>query len=101
MGKAEKFSPSPTYRKGGSKRPKTILEAVRPADGNATRQHARESDAMRMNETIETERETSETDEKWQNVQQAIIEHDPKRQYACTNDNHAFLSSEDPARFQD
>ena len=68
MGKAEKLSPSPTYPKSESKRTKVILEAVRRTDGNAIRQHARESAAMKMDETIETDRETIETDEKWQTL---------------------------------
>ena len=45
-----------------------IVEAVRRTNENAIRQHARESVAMRMNETLETDRETIETDEKWQTV---------------------------------
>ena len=68
MGKAEKLSPSPTYPKSGSKRTKVILEAVRRTDENTIRQHARESAAMKMDETIETDRETIETDEQWQTV---------------------------------
>ena len=68
MGKAGKLSPSATYPKGGSKRTKMIVEAVRRTDENAIRQHAGESAAMKMDETIETNRETSETDEKWQTV---------------------------------
>ena len=66
MGKVEKLSPSPTYPRSGSKRTKVILEAVRRTDENAIRQHASESAAMKMDETIETNRETSETDEKCQ-----------------------------------
>ena len=68
MGKAEKLSPSPTYPKKGSKRTKMIVEAVRRTDENAIRQLARENASMKMDETIETDRETSETDEKWQTV---------------------------------
>ena len=68
MGTEEKLSPSPTYPKSGSKRSKMIVKAVRRTDGNATRQHARESAAMKMDETIETDRETIDTDEKWQTV---------------------------------
>jgi hypothetical protein len=68
MGKAEKLSPSSTYLKGGSKRTKMILEAVKRTDENVIRQLARENAAMKMDETIETDRETSETDEKWQTV---------------------------------
>ena len=68
MGKAEKLSPSPTYSKSGSKRSKMIVKAVRRADENVTRQNASENTAMKMNETVETDRETSETDEKWQTV---------------------------------
>ena len=68
MGKAEKLSPSPTYPKSGSKRTKVILEAFRRTDENTIRQHARESAAMKMDETIETDRETIETDEQWQTV---------------------------------
>ena len=45
-----------------------ILEAVRRTDENAIRQHARESAAMKMDETIETDRETIATDDKWQTV---------------------------------
>ena len=68
MGKAEKLSPSPTYPKGGSKRIKMIVDAVRRTDENVIRQHARENDSRKMDETIETDRETIETDEKWQTV---------------------------------
>ena len=68
IGKAEKLSPSPTYPKSGSKRTTMILKAVRRTDENAIRQHARGSAAMRTNENIETDRETIETDEKWQTV---------------------------------
>ena len=59
MGKAEKLSPSPTYPKGGSKRTQVILEAVRRTDENAP---------IKLDETTETNRETSETDEKWRTV---------------------------------
>ena len=45
-----------------------ILEAVRRTDENAIRQHAIENAAMKMDETVETDRETSETDEKWQTI---------------------------------
>ena len=45
-----------------------ILEAVRRTDENGIRQHSRESAAIKMDETIETDRETIETDEKWQMV---------------------------------
>ena len=68
MGKAEQLSPSPTYPKSGSKRSKVIVEAVRRTDKNAIRQLARENASMKMDDTIETDRETSETDEKWQMV---------------------------------
>ena len=68
MGKVEKLSPSPTQPKGGSKSTKVILEAVRRTDENAMRQHARENTAMKMDEIIDTDRETSETDENWQTV---------------------------------
>jgi hypothetical protein len=64
MGKAEKLSLSPTYPKSGSKRIKMIAEAVRRTDENAIKQLARENPAMKMDETIETDRERSETDEK-------------------------------------
>jgi hypothetical protein len=68
MGKAEKLSPSPTYSKSGSKRSKTIVKAARQTDESAIRQHARENAAMKMDETIDTARETIETDENWQTV---------------------------------
>ena len=68
MGKAEELSPSPTYLKGVSNRTKVILEAVGRTDENAIRPHARESAAMKMDGTIETDRETSDTDEEWQTV---------------------------------
>ena len=68
VGKAEKLSPSPTYPKSESKRTKVILGAVRRTDGNAFRQLARENAAMEMDEIIETDRETSETDENWHRV---------------------------------
>ena len=68
MGKVEKLSPSPTYSKSGSKRTKVILEALRRTDENATGQHVRENTAMKMDETIETDREMSEIDENWQTV---------------------------------
>ena len=64
IGKVEKLSLSPSYPKGGSKMTKTILEAVRRTDENATRQLATENAVMKMDEAIETDRETSETDEK-------------------------------------
>ena len=68
MGKAEKLSPSPTYPKSGSKRSKVIFEAVRRTDENATGQHASENTAMKIDETVETNRETGETDENWSTV---------------------------------
>ena len=68
MGKVEKLSPSPTYSKSGSKRSKMIVKAVRGTDENVTSQNASENTAMKMDETVETERETSETDENWQTV---------------------------------
>ena len=68
MGKAEKLSPSPIYPKGGSKRIKMIVKAVRRTDENAISQLARENASRKMDETIETDRETIETDEKWQMV---------------------------------
>ena len=100
MGKAEKLSPSPTYPKSGSKRTKMILETVRRTDENAIRQHARENAAIKMDETIETDRETSETDEKWQTVSNQRSNKIQKNYYACTNDNHEFLWTEDPTRFE-
>ena len=83
MGKAEKLSPSPTYPKGGSKRIKTILEAVRRTDENAIRQLARENAAMKMDETIETDRHTSDFDQKWQTVNNPRLKKIPK------NNTHA------------
>ena len=68
MGKVQKLSPSPTYSKSGSKRSKMIIKAIRQTDENAIRQHARENAAMKMDETIDTDRVTNETDEKWQSV---------------------------------
>ena len=68
MGKAEKLSPSPTYSKSGSKRSKMIVKAVRQTDKNATGQHATATSAMKMDEAVETDRETSESDENWQTV---------------------------------
>jgi hypothetical protein len=68
MGKVEKLSPLPTYSTGGSKRTNMILEDVRRTDENAIRQYAGENAAMKMDETIETVRQTSETNEKWQTV---------------------------------
>jgi hypothetical protein len=66
MGKVEKLSPSPTYSKSGSKISKMIVKAVRKTDENATGQHASENTATKMDETVATDRETSETDENWQ-----------------------------------
>ena len=68
MGKAEKLSPSPTYSKSGSKRSKMIVKAVRQTEENATGQLANENTATKMDETVETNGETSETDENWQTV---------------------------------
>ena len=68
MSKAEKLSPSPTYSKSGSNRSKMIVKAVRRTDENVTRQNACENPPMKMDETVETERETIETDKKWQAV---------------------------------
>ena len=66
MGTTEKLSLSSTHPKGGFKRSKMMAEAVRRTDENAIRQHARENAAMKMEEIIETDRETSKTDEQWQ-----------------------------------
>ena len=68
MGKVEKLSPSLTYSKSGSKRTKVILEALKRTDENTTGQHVSENTAMKMDETIETDREMSEIDENWQTV---------------------------------
>ena len=71
MGKAEKLSPSPTYSNSGSKRSKMIVKAVRQTDESATRQYVSANTAMKMDETVETvetDRETSESDENWQTV---------------------------------
>ena len=68
MGKVEKLSPSPTYSKSGSKRSKMIVKAVRQSDENVTSQNASENIALNMDETVETDRETSETDDNWQTV---------------------------------
>jgi hypothetical protein len=54
MGKAEKLSPPPTYSKSGSKRSKMTVKTVRRTDRNATKQHASESTAMKMDGTVET-----------------------------------------------
>ena len=43
-----------------------IVKAVRQTDENATEQHASANTAMKMDETVETERETSESDANWQ-----------------------------------
>jgi hypothetical protein len=64
MSKAEILSSSPTYLEVESKRTKVIFKAVTRTDANAIRQLARENASMKMDETIETDRETSETDEK-------------------------------------
>ena len=64
---------------------------MRQTDENAIRQHASENAAMKMDENIETDRDTSETDENWQTVSEPTIEQDTKNQYACTNDNHELL----------
>jgi hypothetical protein len=96
MGKVYKLSPSPTSSKRGSKRSKMIVKAIRQTDENAIRQLARENAAMKMDETIETDRETSETDEKWQTVSNQRT-NKVKYQYACTNDKHEFLVTEGPA----
>ena len=68
MGKAEKLSPSPTFSKSGSKRSKMIVKAVRQTDKNATGQHATANTAMQMDEAVDNDRETSESDENWQTV---------------------------------
>ena len=68
MGKVEKHSPSPTYSKSGSKRSKMVIKAVRQTDEIATGQHASENTATKMDETVETDRDTSETDDNWQTV---------------------------------
>ena len=68
MGRVEKLSPSPTYSTSGSKRSKMIVKAVRRTDENVTSQNASENTAMKMDETVETDRETSESDENWQTV---------------------------------
>jgi hypothetical protein len=68
MGKAEKLSPSPTYSKSGSKRSKTLITAVKQTDECTTRPHASELTAMMMDETVDTDRATSEIDDKWHTV---------------------------------
>jgi hypothetical protein len=45
-----------------------IVKAVRQTDENATGQRASENTSMNMDKTVETDRETSETDENWQTV---------------------------------
>ena len=65
MVKVENLSLSPAYSKCGPERFKMIGMAVRQTDENATGQHARENTAMKMDETLETKGETSETDENW------------------------------------
>ena len=64
MGKVEKLSPSPIYLKNGSKRSKMIVKAFRRTDENVTSKNT----AIKMDETGETDRETSENDENWQTV---------------------------------
>ena len=39
------------------------VKAVRQTDENVARQHASENTAMKMHETVETDEETSETDD--------------------------------------
>ena len=68
MGKVEKLSPSPTYSKNASKRSKMIVKAVRQTDENAAGQHTSESRATKMDENVDTARDTSETDDNWQTV---------------------------------
>jgi hypothetical protein len=63
MGKEEKLSPSPTYSKSGSKRSKMFVKPVKRTEENAT-----ENTAMKMDEPVETNEETSETDERWETV---------------------------------
>ena len=41
------------------------VKAVRRIDENVTSQNASENTAMKMDETVETARETSESDENW------------------------------------
>ena len=45
-----------------------ILEAVKRTDENATGQHASATTAVKMDESVETDREKSESDENWQTV---------------------------------
>jgi hypothetical protein len=68
MGKVEKLSRSPTYQKNGSKRSKTIVQADRQTEENTTTQHASENTVMKMDETVDTDRGSSETDYSWQKV---------------------------------
>ena len=68
MAKVEKQSPSSTYSKSESKRAKMIVKTVRRTDRNATGQNASKNTAMKMDETVETNGETSESDEDWQTV---------------------------------
>ena len=68
MGKVEKHSPSPTYSKSGSKRSKMTVTAVRHTDENAAGKHASENTATKMDENVDTDRDTSETDDNWQTV---------------------------------
>ena len=46
---------------------------------------------MKMDETIETDRETIEADEKWQKVSNQRSNKIQKNQYTCTNNSNEFL----------
>ena len=76
-----------------------IVKAVRRTDENVTGQHASENTAMKMDETVETDRETSETDENWQTVTKRRSSKQ-KKQYPCTNDNHELLWTDDPSELE-
>ena len=62
MIKAEKLSPSSTYSKRESTRAKMILEAVKRPDENAIKQNASGNTVMKIDGTVETDREKSEID---------------------------------------
>ena len=68
MGKSKKLCLSPIHSKSGFKTSKMMAKAVRRTDENTTRQHTSQNTAMKMDETVETDRKTSETDENWQTI---------------------------------
>ena len=74
-----------------------IVKTARQSDEHATGQHASANTAMKMHETVETDRETSETDENWQTVKNQRSNKLQKNQYPCTNDNDEFLWIDGPS----